>query len=50
MSVTATADWQRQDQGGENIAANALLAYILGNAAALATGQCQLWGVMLLVG
>lgn len=37
MSVTATDDWARGDQGGENIAANALLYRVLQASARLAT-------------
>jgi hypothetical protein len=37
MSVDQKADWQRHGQGGENIAANALLCGILHDASELAT-------------
>lgn len=36
MVVNCTADWQRSGMGGENIAANALLAHVLENAASIA--------------
>ena len=36
MLVTAKADWQRGGQGGANIAANAILAHALKNAAEMA--------------
>ncbi len=50
MNVTGTADWARSDQGGENIAANALLYQALRTGAELATTQsdsadAQTWTV-----
>merc|ERR1711924_505188 len=36
MSVDKKADWQRQGQGGENLAANSVLFHILSSAYALA--------------
>ena len=36
MVVTAKADWQRSGQGGENVAANAMLAHLLQQAVSIA--------------
>lgn len=41
MNVTGTADWARSDQGGENIAANALLYQALRSGAELAAVQAD---------
>merc|ERR1712127_144650 len=39
MSVDKQSDWQRCCQGGENIAANSLLAHVLRSGVALATSM-----------